>query len=116
MQDLHQLITGNDGPRGIDLEHHVLIVAFFLFILRQHRDSAESGEFFRVLFVMAAIDCNKLAHALQVRQSHRSGDFTHLAVGTHARDLVVAGEAEVLHQSCCLCQLVIVGDNGPTFK
>ena len=53
---LNDLVTSDEGLRGIDFKHHVLIVAALVFIVRKKCDAIETGQFVCVLAVVLAID------------------------------------------------------------
>src|ERR1043166_9651429 len=116
MQNVNQFVASDDGVAGVDFNHYVLVIALVTVVVGNQLDAAEPGEFFRILLMMAAIDFNKLAHTLEIGQTHGGGDFAHLTVGADALDLVVTGEAEVLHQPRCCRQLIVVGDDGSALK
>ena len=107
---LEQLVAGEARLYLVHLDHDVLEVAAFAFVVGQQ---AEPGTARGVPGKRGSCGgCGRRTRrGLQRRQAHGRRDFAHLAVGADVDHVVVAGEAEVLHEPDLPGQIVVIGDH-----
>ena len=115
-QHVLQLVSSQPCSARVNFKNHVLKVALIGVVVLRHRNAGHTGQFFAVLAIVPAVDCDEFVQAFQGRQAHRRRDLVHFAVRSHINYMVVTGESEIRHEPDFLCQFVFIGDDCAPLK
>lgn len=113
--DFHGIAAATKSTR-VDLQDDVLVVVAFGFGIADQGHTGEVRHARPKGLQVESIDRDEMVQAVEIDQPHGGADFRHLAIHARIDHGVLAGKPEVLHPTKFLCQLRVIGGDGPALE